>query len=44
MRNPIVHAYDKVKLELVWQTATGEIPQLRQALEPLIPPQNSALS
>jgi uncharacterized protein with HEPN domain len=41
MRDHLVHAYDKVNLELVWRTATVDVPRLRQELEPLIPPEAS---
>jgi uncharacterized protein with HEPN domain len=44
MRDHLVHAYDKVNLELVWRTATVDVPRLRQDLEPLIPPEESDLA
>jgi uncharacterized protein with HEPN domain len=41
MRDHLVHAYDKVNLELIWRTATVDVPRLRQELEPLIAPEAS---
>jgi uncharacterized protein with HEPN domain len=37
MRNRIVHAYDEVDWEIVWQVATQDMPQLLLDLEPLLP-------
>lgn len=38
MRDQLIHAYDQVDLEKVWQVATQEAPSLRRYLEPLLPP------
>ncbi len=40
MRDILIHAYDKVDLETVWETVTQSVPTLRTAVEPVI----SALS
>jgi uncharacterized protein with HEPN domain len=42
MRDHLVHAYDQVNLDLVWQTATIDVSRLRQELEPLLPPEENA--
>lgn len=36
MRNRIVHAYDDVDWEIVWQVATDSMPELVRAVEPLV--------
>lgn len=40
MRNLLVHAYDVVRLDIVWETATRDVPPLRAALELLLSQQN----
>lgn len=35
MRNVLAHAYDVIRLDIVWQTATESVPALRAALETL---------
>jgi len=37
MRDRLIHAYDEVDLEEVWETATTHIPDLLERLEPLLP-------
>jgi uncharacterized protein with HEPN domain len=37
-RNVLAHEYGEVQAEIIWQVATGSIPDLIAALEPLIPP------
>ncbi|RIK54925.1 MAG: hypothetical protein DCC57_06090 [Chloroflexi bacterium] len=37
MRDKLIHAYDLVSLEEVWQTATKDIPELLANLERLLP-------
>lgn len=37
MRNRLIHGYDKIRWELVWQTATVFVPELLAYIEPLIP-------
>jgi uncharacterized protein with HEPN domain len=39
MRDVLIHAYDIVDLDQVWQTATVNIPRVISQLEPLIPRQ-----
>ncbi len=39
MRNRLVHGYDHIRWNLVWQAATEFVPQLLAYIEPLIPPQ-----
>jgi uncharacterized protein with HEPN domain len=36
MRNVVIHAYESVDLERVWQTATVSVPALQAALAPLL--------
>lgn len=43
MRNLLAHAYDLVRLDIVWQTATHDVPSLCAALTPLLPPQSESL-
>jgi uncharacterized protein with HEPN domain len=38
MRDFLIHDYDVVDLDLVWDTATQSIPALIAQIEPLIPP------
>jgi len=35
MRNRLVHGYDKINWELVWRTATTEVPLLQAELGPI---------
>lgn len=37
MRNQLIHGYDTVDLEEVWNTATRDIPALVTELQPLLP-------
>lgn len=37
MRDRLIHDYNNVDLEEVWQTAERDIPQLLEELEPLVP-------
>jgi len=37
-RNVLAHEYGEVQAEIIWRVATGSIPNLIAALEPLIPP------
>ena len=39
MRDHLIHGYDIVDLEEVWNTATVDVSDLLAALEPLVPPQ-----
>ena len=38
MRNLLIHEYDGVDLDIVWDTITTDLPALFKALEPLAPP------
>jgi uncharacterized protein with HEPN domain len=38
MRNLMVHEYDDVDLEIVWDTVQRDLPLLIELIEPLIPP------
>lgn len=42
MRNRIIHAYDRVNYDVVWDTATLSIPQLISLLEDFLPPETDA--
>jgi len=42
MRNRIIHAYDRVNYDVVWDTATLSIPDLIQLLETFLPPETDA--
>ncbi len=37
MRNWLIHGYAVVDLGIVWQTVTGDVPTMRQAVEGLLP-------
>ena len=37
MRNRLIHEYDRVDLEQVWETITTDVPALIEVLEPLEP-------
>ncbi len=37
MRNRLIHKYDDIDLELVWDTATVHVAELLRVLEPLLP-------
>ncbi|MEX0600093.1 MAG: DUF86 domain-containing protein [Rhodothermales bacterium] len=39
MRDRLIHGYDDVNLDVVWDTAAHDIPALLKQLEPFIPPQ-----
>ena len=36
MRNRLIHAYDQVDLEILWETVTDHLPQLIASLELII--------
>jgi len=38
MRDILIHDYDKVDLDLLWDTSTKSIPEMIAYLEPLLPP------
>ena len=37
MRDRLIHHYDDINLDIVWQVATEEVPALLSQLEPLLP-------
>ena len=37
MRDRLIHGYDDVDLNLVWQTVTVDVPDLLAQIEPLLP-------
>ena len=39
MRNRVVHGYDEVDWDIVWQVAGDEVPELIHRLRPLLPPE-----
>lgn len=40
MRNFLIHSYDRVDLDIVWDTIDREVPRLLAYVEPLVPPAN----
>jgi uncharacterized protein with HEPN domain len=40
MRNRLIHGYDEVDLNVVWNTATIDAPKLLRELEPFLPVQS----
>jgi len=39
MRNRLIHEYFDINLATVWDTVTNNLPDLIQAIEPLVPPE-----
>jgi len=39
MRHRLVHDYRRINLDVVWHTATNDVPMLIALLEPLVPPE-----
>lgn len=39
MRNKLIHGYDTVDLDILWDTVTDDLPQLIEELEKIIPPE-----
>jgi uncharacterized protein with HEPN domain len=37
MRDKLIHGYDVIDLEEVWQTATTDVPEFLSAVEPFLP-------
>ena len=37
MRDKLIHKYDKIQLDLVWQTVSRDIPQFLAQILPLLP-------
>ena len=42
MRNRIIHAYDRVNYDVVWDTANLSVPLLIKLLEDFLPPETDA--
>ncbi len=40
MRDLLIHAYDRVDLDEVWDTVQNDIPDLIIALEKIVPPED----
>ena len=40
MRNKLIHDYQEIDLEIVWQAVQNDIPELLKLISPLLPPQN----
>ena len=38
MRNRMIHGYDEIDMEIVWETVERDIPRLIPGLERLVPP------
>jgi uncharacterized protein with HEPN domain len=38
MRHHLVHGYDRVQIDIVWDVIENDVPALLEALEPLLPP------
>lgn len=41
MRNRLIHEYDSLSLETIWEVTQSSIPELITVIEPLIPAQGS---
>ncbi len=39
MRNRLIHGYDKIDFDVLWQTVTEDLPPLVAALEKIVPPE-----
>ncbi len=40
MRNKLIHEYDRLDLDILWDTVTVELPDLVKALEEALPPED----
>ena len=40
MRNRLIHAYNVVRLDIVWDVVQSDLPPLIESLRPLIPPED----
>jgi len=41
MRDKLIHAYDEVDLQHVWEVIEKDVPPLRASIQPLLPPQEA---
>lgn len=39
MRNRMIHGYEDIDMDIVWETVDRHIPRLIEQLEPLVPPE-----
>jgi uncharacterized protein with HEPN domain len=39
MRNKLIHEYDRVDLDILWDTVTVELPDLIETLQTILPPE-----
>jgi uncharacterized protein with HEPN domain len=39
MRNKLIHEYNRVDLDILWDTVTVELPDLVQTLQTILPPE-----
>jgi len=39
MRNRLIHGYDKIDFDILWQTVTEDLPPLIASLEKIVPPE-----
>jgi len=39
MRNRLIHGYDMVDLDILWDTVKDDLPRLIEALERVVPPE-----
>jgi len=39
MRNKLIHEYDRVDLDILWDTVTAELPELIEKLQTILPPE-----
>lgn len=44
LRSKIVHEYDRIRLDIVWDVIQHDIPALIAQIEPLVPPDDSGES
>jgi uncharacterized protein with HEPN domain len=40
LRNRLVHGYDTINFDLLWQILTVDLPELITKLEKIVPPEN----
>lgn len=43
MRNRLIHAYNEVRLDIVWEVVQNRLPPLIMLLQPLIPPEGDGV-
>jgi uncharacterized protein with HEPN domain len=40
MRNRLIHAYNEVRLDIVWEVVQDDLPPLIETIKPLVPPED----